>query len=127
MSTPLYIPPNQYDENGRFIHSPQYPPMGQYGPPQSPAQQKNGLGISSFICGLVACVIGMIPLFGIPALAAALVGLGLGLGNIGRTRRHEASKVWTILGVVFSVIGVILAIVGIVIVTKAFNNLNNNS
>lgn len=88
--------------------------------------KKNGLGISSFILGLVATVIGLIPIMGIPALASALVGLGLGLGNIGRTKRHEASKTWTILGIIFSVLGVILAIVGIVIVSKAFNQLSTD-
>lgn len=86
-------------------------------------EHRNGLGISSFVLGLVASIIGLVPIMGIPALASGLVGLGLGLGNIGRTRRHEAGKGWTIAGIALSVLGTVLAIVGIVIVQRAFGDL----
>ncbi len=88
---------------------------------------KNGLGISSFVCGITATVVGLIPILSVPALAVALVGLGLGLGNIGRLRRKTATnKVMTAIGIGFSVLGVILAIIGIVIVGRAVNQLNTD-
>jgi hypothetical protein len=95
--------------------------------PTTPGQHRNGFGIASFVCGLTATVVGLIPILSIPALAAAVVGLGLGAGNIGRLRRHTADNKWmTILGVGFSVLGTVLAIIGIVIVTKAVNQLNTD-
>jgi hypothetical protein len=94
--------------------------------PTQPAP-RNGFGIASFICGLVATVIGLIPILSIPALAAALVGLGLGLGGAGRLHRHTATNKWmTTLGIIFSVLGVILAIVGMVIMVNAMNKLSTD-
>jgi hypothetical protein len=88
---------------------------------------KNGLGISSFVLGLTATVIGLIPILSVPALAAAVVGLGLGLGNIGRLRRKDATnKTMTIIGIIFSALGVVLAIIGMVIVTRAIDQLNTD-
>ena len=95
--------------------------------PQPAAPPRNGFGITSFICGLTASIVGLIPILAIPALASAVVGLGLGLANIGRLRRKTASNKWmTILGIGFSILGIVLAIVGIVIVTTAANKLTHD-
>ena len=96
-------------------------------PIQVPAPARNGFGIASFICGLTASIVGLIPILAIPALASAVVGLGLGLANTGRLRRKTASNKWmTILGIGFSVLGIILAIIGIVIVTKAMDKVTTD-
>jgi hypothetical protein len=88
---------------------------------------RNGLGISSFVTGLVGSVFGMIPILGIPALALGLIGFGLGLGGVRRLAKHRAdNKVMTILGVIFSVLAVVLGIVGLVIVDHAFGQLNTS-
>lgn len=96
--------------------------------PQAPHQQviviaeKNGLGTSSFVLGILSTIFGLIPILGFITLAAGALGLALGLGNIGRLRRGAATnKVMTTLGVVFSVLGIVLSIIGIVFVYKTFS------
>ncbi len=85
---------------------------------------RNGLGISSFVLGIVGSVIGLIPILGIPALASGLTGLGLGLAGLRRLRHRWAdNRVMNWIGVVLSVLAVVLGIVGMVIVTKAANDL----
>lgn len=95
------------------------------GQPQAPPGHRNGLGISSFVCGIVGTVLGFIPILGVPALALGLTGFGLGLGALRRLRHRWAdNKVMTWFGVVLSVVAVALGIVGMVIVFKAANDLN---
>ena len=94
--------------------------------PVPAVQPRNGLGISSFVLGLTATVIGLIPILAIPALAAALVGFGPGPGEHRPHPPPPAGKARTILGVAFSVLGVTLAIVGLVIVANAANKLQTD-
>jgi hypothetical protein len=99
-------------------------------PGQPPAQtvyvestEKNGLGTSSFVLGILGTVFGLVPIAFFFALPLSIIGLGLGLGNIGRLRKHKATnKVMTGLGIGLSVLGVVLSIIGIVIVNRAIKN-----
>lgn len=91
-------------------------------PPTTPP--RNGLGIAAFVLGITSAVISLIPILGIPGLAAGLVGLGLGLGNVGRLRRREATSRWmTISGMILSALGIILSIAGIVIVQHTLDSI----
>ena|SRR5215813_10147621 len=85
--------------------------------------QSNGLGTSSFVLGILGTIFGLVPIAAFIALALSVVGLGVGLGNIGRLRSKKATnKVMTGIGIGLSVLGVVLSIIGIVIVNNAFNN-----
>lgn len=89
-----------------------------------PETEKNGLGTSSFVLGLLGCLFGLIPILMFVAFPLSLLGLGLGLGNIGRLRRRRATNaVMTGIGIGLSVLGIALSIVGMVIVNDAFSNL----
>jgi hypothetical protein len=58
------------------------------------------------------------------SLPASVVGLCLGLANIGRLRRHVATnKVMTWFGIALSVLGVVFSIIGIVVINNAISNL----
>lgn len=99
-------------------------------PEQPPAQtvyveraEKNGLGTSSFVLGILGTVFGLIPIAAFIALPLSVVGLGVGLGNIGRLRKHQATnKVMTGIGIGLSVLGIVLSIIGIVIVNNALSD-----
>lgn len=87
--------------------------------------QRNGLGIASFVLGIVGTVIGGIPIMGIPALACGLVGFGLGLGALRRLRKRWAdNKVLTWIGFALSIVAVVLGIIGMVTVIRAANQLS---
>ncbi len=98
-------------------------------------EHRNGLGIASFCTALPGAIMGMIPILGIPALAAGLVAFGLGLGARRRIRRGQAdNKVMTWLGILAGLLAVTLGIYGIYTVTHSLdqlqtdlNNINYNS
>ena len=109
-------------------HVPQYRPEQKV--PEYPQQQilivkaeKNGLGTSSFVLGLLGTIFGLVPIGCFIALPLAIVGLGLGLGNFGRLRKGTATnKAMTVLGVVFSVLGIVLSVIGVVIINNAITS-----
>lgn len=92
---------------------------------QQPITQptQNGLGISTFVVGLVGAVLGTIPILGVPALICGLTGFGLGLGALRRLHKKTAdNRVMSWFGVVLSVLAVVLGIIGIAIVEHAFSS-----
>lgn len=112
--------------------APEQPPTPQQQPaPQPPTQvvyvpqtEKNGLGTSSFVLGLLGSLFGLIPILTFVAFPLSLLGLGLGLGNIGRLRTRKATnKVMTGIGIGLSVLGIVLSIIGMVVVNDALSNL----
>lgn len=98
-----------------------------YQPPQYPypsdpsAQQRakyHGLAIAGFVCSLVGCIFGLIPLTFV--FAFILAALGITFSAIGR--KHGLGKAGLVLGIIAAVLG----IVGAVIVNSAVNNLNDS-
>ena len=86
---------------------PQWPTSYYYGPPQA----KNGLGISSFVLGIVSIVIVWIPFVWMVTLPVSLTGLGLGLGNLMRLHAKRAhNPVLTWIGVGLSAAATLIAI-----------------
>lgn len=86
--------------------------------------ERNGLGTSSFVLGIIGTVFGLIPILGYITLVTSVVGLGLGLGNIGRLRKHKATnKVMTGIGIGLSVLGIVVSIIGVVYVYNSFSKL----
>jgi hypothetical protein len=75
----------------------------------------NGLAVASMVCGIVALVIAWVPFFGIVGLAAAVVGLALGIPALRRSKPTGARRGAAITGIVTSSIGIVLGILGIVL------------
>ena len=74
--------------------------------------ERNGLGTTSFILGLLGTLFVLLPLGVVLALPSSFIGLTLGVGNIGRLRRHRATnKIMTVLGVAFSILGITFSII----------------
>lgn len=89
-----------------------------------PQAARNGLGISSFVLGLLGCVFGLMSIGAILALPTSAVGLGLGLANIGRLRGHTASNgVMTGIGIGLSAIGILLSVIDILILNDVYSKL----
>ena len=80
---------------------------------------RNGLGISSFILGLLAVIYAWIPGGGI---LWGAIGLSLGLVQRGRLSRGEATnRSLTKAGIILSVVGMVLSL-GITIALVATNS-----
>jgi hypothetical protein len=67
------------------------------------------------VCGIVALVIAWVPFFGLVGLAAAVVGLALGIPALRRSKPTGARRGAAITGIVTSSIGIVLGILGIVL------------
>ena len=84
--------------------------------PSAPAGDGgNGLAIASMVCGIVALVVAWIPFFGIIGLAAAVVGLAIGIPALRRSKPTGARRGAAITGIITSSIGIVLGILGIVL------------
>lgn len=94
-------------------------PLPAPGTPRSPVagagqgNQGNGFAVASMVCGIVALVIAWIPFVGIIGLITAVVGLGLSVPAMRRSRPTGARRGIAIAGVVTSSIGVALGALGI--------------
>lgn len=90
--------------------------------------EKNGLGIASFVIGLVATVVGLGPVIGaIFSIPAGIIGLGLGLANVGRLRKGTATNKWlTISGMALCVLSITFGIVGAVMFNHAVHQLGQS-
>jgi hypothetical protein len=86
---------------------------------------KNGLGTASFVIGLAAAVVGLGPIIGaIFSIPAGVVGLALGLANIGRLRAKTATNKWmTISGLVLCALGITFGIISAVLFNHAMHQL----
>jgi hypothetical protein len=86
--------------------------------PPAPAQA-NGLGTASFVLGIIALPLSLIPLAGwIFGFPVACTGLGVGLGNIPRLRSGKAgnsTQTWVGVGLSAGAILISLAYVGLTI------------
>lgn len=105
-SPPYYGPPPQYPQGP--------PPMPEYpGPTRYTQGPKNGLGVASFVLGIIAVALSWIPIFNLFAmLPVALVGLGTGLGGVYRLNKGAAdNKALTWIGTGLSILGIVLVIV----------------
>jgi uncharacterized membrane protein len=101
---PAQTPPPQLPVEGNYY----YPTV------QQPMVPRNGLGISSFVLGLVATLLALVPFGIIISAPAAIVGIALGLSNLPRLRKHIADNtVMTWFGIVLSALGIVLAIVAV--------------
>jgi hypothetical protein len=91
--------------------SPSVPP-----PPPAPLASNgtNGSAIAAMVCGIVALVIAWIPFIGVIGLAAAIVGLALGIPALRRSKPTGIRRGAAITGIVTSSIGIVLGVLGIV-------------
>ena len=87
------------------------------GPAATPPQDGggNGVAIASMVCGIVALVIAWLPFVGVIGLVAAVVGLGLAIPALRRSRPAGTRRGVAIAGLVTSAIGLILGVLGLVL------------
>lgn len=85
-----------------------YPPPPPPGPPYGaapvPAPPRNGIAVASFVLGVVAICIAIIPIVNFVAMALALLGIGLGVAGLARARRLGLPGVLAGWGVGLSVV-----------------------
>lgn len=87
-------------------------------------EPRNGLGITSFVLGIVSAILGTVPLFSLFALPAAIVGIVLGFIGRSRVKRGAADNpklTWA--GIILSCIGVVFSIIGMVMMQHAIDQL----
>ncbi len=98
-------------------------------PVQYPAQQiivvqktGNGLATSSMTLGIIGSVVGLIPLFAVPALICGLLALPFGLIGLSAAKKDPArsGRGRAIAGIVLALVALTLAIIGFAIVANAF-------
>lgn len=91
------------------------------------ARPGNGFAVTALVLGLVGIPFGLIPITGLFAVAAGLVGLVLGLLAIGqalRGRRRRKVMAWA--GTVLSAVALALGVWGMTIVDKAVKDINES-
>jgi hypothetical protein len=99
--------------------SPAGPSAAPFAPPGtgavSPARRAgNGIALAGMVCGIVSLVIGWLPFVGLLGLVAAVVGLGLSIPGLARSRETGERKGFAIAGIVTSAVGILLGGLGIV-------------
>ena len=88
--------------------------------------ERNGLGTSSFVLGLIATIVGLMPIIlAWIAFPTGFIGFALGLSNISRLRKGKATNKWmTVTGVVLSVLGFTFGVISSVMFDHAIHQLS---
>lgn len=115
---------------------PNYPPPGQYPPPPAdypppgywpPPPEKNGLGITALILGIIGLLFCLIPLTGFVGFILGVIGFILGLVGWSRIRKQTATnRKTTISGIALSALAIAGGIWGMVIVFTATDQFFND-
>jgi hypothetical protein len=105
-----------------YPSSPGYGSLQQHQP-----QPRNGFGITALVVGLIGICLGLIPLFGLGAIIAAIIAVVFGLLGFDRARRGVATnKKTSLAGTIAGLIASVLGIWGLVIVDNAVSDLGNS-
>jgi hypothetical protein len=98
---------------------PRYPPP-RYGPPQ--VTQRNGMGTTSLVLGILAILLAFIPFIGFASYPLAILGIVFGLVGLRRVGKGLASnKGVAIAGLITSLLGFVLVIISTVAYVGAIN------
>ena len=90
------------------------------------ADQRKGLAIASMVVGIVAAVLGLIPLFGLFALAGGIVAVVLGLLAASKAKKAHQPRGIARAGWIVGVVAIVLGVVGMAIVNSAVNDLQKD-
>ncbi|TWP46423.1 DUF4190 domain-containing protein [Lentzea tibetensis] len=95
-------------------------------PPPPPAQ--NGMGIASFVLGLLGLLTSFIPVVGIVAWPMVIIGLVLGFVALGKAGRGMATnRGMAVAGIVLSALGLVVCVIWVVLFGKAANDVKEEA
>lgn len=108
-------------------YPPQQPMIGYPVPPPPPPAQ-NGMGIASFVLGLLGLLTSFIPVVGVVAWPMVIIGLVLGFVALGKAGRGRATnKGMAIAGIVLSALGLVVCVIWVVLFGAAANEVKEEA
>jgi hypothetical protein len=85
-----------------------------------------GLAVAAMVTGIVASVLGLIPLFALFALAGGIVALTLGLVAARKQKAAGFKRPMARAGWILGIVAIVLGVVGMAIVDQAFDDLERD-
>lgn len=94
----------------------------------SPMATGNGMAVAALVLGIGGALLGLIPIFGLFAIIAGILGVVFGVVGRRRVKQGETSggKAMATWGLSLGAIGIALGVIGMVIVGDAFNQLEQD-
>jgi hypothetical protein len=110
------------------VYSPPEGAPSPYPPPTVYAAPGNGMAVASLVLGIVATVLGLVPILALIALPCAILGVVFGVVGRRKAKRlpGRPRKTMAAWGISLGLIGIALSIIGIVIVSNAFDDLSSS-
>jgi hypothetical protein len=97
-------------------------PTGPAGGP--PARRGNGLATAALTCGILAAVLGWIPVVFVLAAVLAVLAIVFGIIGLARSRERGSGRGFAITGIVTGSVGIIASIVGAVFTVITFREVD---
>lgn len=96
-------------------------------PNMTPAQPRNGMGITALVLAIVGVLFGLIPLTGFVAIILGALGIVFGLIGFSRSRRGlSTNPKMSAIATALAVVAIALGIWGLVIDANAVHQINND-
>jgi hypothetical protein len=89
-------------------------------------EQRKGMAIAAMVVGIVATVLGLVPLFGLFALAGGIVALVLGLVAASKAKKAKQPRGMARAGWILGAVAIALGVIGMAVVNSAINDLERD-